>query len=70
MKRLLTLLPTIESVRKGESILGKDNEGQKIFLSIYQNDMVYIRGTERAREIVDSFSESGKMKPKDRKELA
>lgn len=68
LNRLLKLLPTIQDVKAGTSIFGTGVE-QNIFLKTYDGNNGYINGASRAREIVKSFSKSGKMNCFDHKEL-
>ena len=70
LNKLLTLLPSYKDVKEGRSLFG-NSQGQTVFLKVYTGNTLkeYADGVSTAREIVESFSKTGKMVESDRQRL-
>ena len=67
--RLLALMPSMDDVRLGSSVMGV-GEGQKVFLQAYEGNTAYTNGVLEVNRILKSFVASGKkMSDYDRKNL-
>ena len=68
VNRFLALMPSIDEVKAGTSIIGT-GKGQKIFLKVFKDNSDYINGVLEVRRTAEGFCASGKMCDSERRTL-